>query len=121
MFGVNVRSKQWALMILLTIFSVGCATQPTTPPTTEQMLIDTGEMMTNGAIALGYAVNLGTIDPASEEYARAYAALYEGRKVLAMAWESYNNDQIGQAETAAQIAISLYMQARPAFQKYLEE
>lgn len=115
-----MRWQHLTVVIITVLFLAGCMSQPTKPLTTEQMLVDTTMLIENGAIALGQAVQLGTLDPASEEYARAYTVLLKARDLVGTAWDAYAVDDVGRAETSAQIAISMYMQIRPLFVQHLE-
>lgn len=102
------------MLVLVTMVMFACNPNRTDPaPSTMDVMMNTESVLTAGMDTLLAAVNLGTVDTSSREYAKVYAGLERANTTMDAAWAAYRAGDLSQADASRRIAMSTYQSIRP--------
>lgn len=110
------RARYWVLFLLAMAVS-GCL-QPKQEDALS-LLVRADGVITTGWEELGQAANLGVVDTASSDYAKAYDALDRADSLMDIAWHAYKQGNALQASQSRDAALAAYRAIRPMLTRWL--
>lgn len=107
---VITKTTAWIFPLLLVLMA---ACTPNERPSLFESLSSTEAALTAGTETLAEAIELGTVDVGSKEYAKVYEALAQANALMDSAWSAYRAGALGESDQLRSFALQTYREIRP--------